>query len=125
MKLNVFMSIAAFLAALFGLAFLLAPVQTMAVYGVTLDISGQFIARYLGGAFLGIAVIGWSARNANPKDDLLQVILLGFFVMTAVSFVAAIFDALSSLGSNLVWSTVIIYLFLAIGFGYFRFIKSS
>lgn len=125
MKLNTFMTIAAFLAVIFGLAFLLIPVQTMAIYGVNLDISGQFIARYLGGAFLGIGIFAWLVRNTTLKDATMQAMLLGFFIMTAVSFVAAVFDALSSLGSSLVWSTVLIYLFLAAGFGYFRFLKSS
>jgi len=76
MKLNNFLSIAGILALLFGLAFLFVPVQTMAMYGVTLDISGQYVARYLGSAFLGIGVLNWSARNAKPNDGGVRAIIL-------------------------------------------------
>ena len=125
MKLNTFMSIAAVVAFLFGLSFLLAPVQTMSMYGVTLDVSGQYLGRYLGSAFLGVAVLTWFAKNANPKDVVTQSILLGEFALSITGFVVALFDKFYGVGNNLVWSTVIIYLLLAVGFGYFRFGKTS
>jgi hypothetical protein len=122
MKLNTFMTIASIVAFLFGLAFLLAPVLVMSMYGVALDISGQYIGRYLGSAFLGIAAIGWFARNAK-EDEAKRAILLGGFVVTLTGFVASLFDKFYGLGNALVWSTVVIYLLLAIGFGYFYFGK--
>lgn len=125
MKLNTFLSIAAIVAFLFGLAFLLVPVQTMSMYGVTLDISGQFIARYLGSAFIGVAIVAWLVRNASAKDELLRAFLLGNFVLTVTGFIAALFDVFLGPGNSLVWSTAIIYLLLAVGFGYFRFMKSA
>ena len=123
MKLNTFMSIAALVAFLFGLAFLLVPVQTMSYYGVDLDISGQYVARYLGSAFLGIAVITWYARNVDSDNKALRAILLGGFVLCATGFVASIFDVLYGPGNNLIWSTVAIYFLLSIGFGYHYFKK--
>ena len=124
MRLNTFMSIAAVVAFLFGLSFLLAPVQTLSMYGVTLDVSGHYLARYLGCAFLGFAVLTWFARNANLKDETMKAILLGEFTLCITSFVASLFDKFYGVGNNLVWSTVIIYLLLAVGFGYFRFSKT-
>jgi hypothetical protein len=121
-KLNTFMTIASIVAFIFGLAFLLAPVLVMSMYGVALDISGQYIGRYLGSAFLGIAAIGWFARNAK-EDEAKRAILLGGFVVTLTGFVASLFDKFYGLGNALVWSTVVIYLLLAIGFGYFYFGK--
>ena len=125
MKLNIFMSIAAIAAFLFGLAFLLVPVQTMSMYGVTLDISGQSVGRYLGSAFLGIAVLTWFARNTSPKDAAMRAIILGNFILCFTGFVASLFDVFYGPGNNMVWSTVILYLFLAMGFGYFQFGKSA
>lgn len=125
MKLNTFMSIAAVVAFLFGLAFLLAPVQTMSVYGVTLDISGQYLGRYLGSAFLGIAVLTWFARNAKPQEEGSRAIILGDFILCITGLVVALFDKFYGAGNNMVWSTVIIYLLLAVGFGYFQFGKSA
>ena len=122
MKLNIFMIITAIIAALFGLAFLLVPVQTMSMYGVTLDIPGQYLGRYLGSAFLGLAAIMWFARNAKA-DSTLRAILLGGFAVTLTGFVVALFDKFLGVGNAVVWSTVVIYLLLAIGFGYFYFGK--
>jgi hypothetical protein len=116
------MTITAIVAFLFGLAFLLMPVQTMSMYGVSLDVSGQFVGRYLGSAFLGLAVIVWFARNAKA-DNTLRAILLGGFVVTFTGFVVALFDKFFGPGNAVVWSTVGIYLLLAIGFGYFYFGK--
>ena len=122
MKLNTFMAIAAIVAFLFGLSFILMPVQTMSMYGVTLDISGQFIGRYLGSAFLGVAVLTWFARNTKGNGAL-RAILLGSFVLSLTGFVVALFDKFTGVGNALVWSTVVIYLLLGAGFGYFYFKK--
>jgi hypothetical protein len=124
MKLGTFMAIAAVIAFVFGLAFILVPVQTMAMYGVTLDESAQWLGRFLGSAYIGIAVVGWFARNA-AQDGALRAIVLGFFVLSLTGLIVAVLDGLSGSGNNLVWSTVIIYLFLALGFGYFQFTKPA
>lgn len=120
MKRDLFMSIAAVVAILFGLAFLLMPVQTMTMYGVDLDISGQFIARYLGSAFLGIGIVNWLARNSEDSKAL-RAVLLGFFIVSLTGLIVGVFDATTGVGNSLVWSTVVIYLLLAAGFGYFSF----
>ncbi|HCC78021.1 MAG TPA: hypothetical protein DEP80_00230 [Anaerolineae bacterium] len=125
MKLGTFMSISAVVGLLFGLAFILMPVQTMSMYGVALDVSGQYLARYLGSAFLGIAAILWFARNVMPKDEAMKAIIMGGFIMSATGFIASVFDALYGVGNSLVWSTVVIYFLLAAGFGYFQFGKSA
>ena len=122
MKLNTFMAIAAIVAFLFGLSFILMPVQTMSMYGVTLDITGQFVGRYLGSAFIGVAVLTWFARNTKGNGAL-RAILLGSFVLSLTGFVVALFDKFTGVGNALVWSTVVIYLLLGAGFGYFYFKK--
>jgi len=125
MKLSTFMSIVAVVSLLFGLSFLFMPVQTMAMYGTTLDVSGQYIGRYLGSAFLGLAVIMWMTRTDKPKEGAMKGIIMGGFILTLTGFVASIFDALYGGGNSLVWSTVAIYFLFALGFGYFQFVKSG
>ncbi len=122
MKLNTFMAIAAVLAFVFGLGFLLFPAQVMSLYGVTLEAGGQWVGRYLGSAFLGVSVLTWLARNAE-KDGALRAILLGVFVLSITGLAVAILDVIYGPGNALVWSTVAIYLFLTVGFGYFTFVK--
>ncbi len=122
MKFSTFMAIAAVLAFLFGLGFLLLPEQVLASYGITLEAAGQWVGRYLGSAFLGISVVTWLARNAE-KGATLRAIVLGFFVLGATGLVVAILDLIYGEGNALAWSTVAIYLFLTVGFGYFQFVK--
>lgn len=122
MKIATFMAIAAVLALVFGLAFILAPAQLMSLYGVTLEAGGQWVGRYLGSAFIGIAVLTWLSRNA-PQGEALRAVVLGLFILSITGLVVAVLDGLFGPGSGLVWSTVAIYLFLTLGFGYFQFIK--
>ena len=122
MKRGTFMAIAAVIAFVFGLAFILVPGQTMSAYGVTLDAAGQFVARYLGSAFLGVAVLTWFGRKAT-QGDALRAIVLGAFVLSVTGLVVAVLDGIYGSGNALVWSTVAIYLFLTVGFGYFQFAK--
>ena len=122
MKLGTFMAIAAVAALLFGLAFLLVPASLLSLYGITLDPSAQWVARYLGSAFLGIAALTWLGRAATSGPGL-RAILVGDFVISITGLVVAVFDRLYGPGNLLVWATVVIYLLLSLGFGYFVFMK--
>ena len=122
MRLALFMTLAAVAALLFGLAFLLVPASLLSLYGITLDPSAQWVARYLGSAFLGIAALTWLGRAATSGPGL-RAILVGGFVVSITGLVVAIFDRLYGSGNMLVWSTVVIYLLLSLGFGYFVFLK--
>ena len=124
MKQSTFMAIAAVLALVFGLAFLLIPAQLTSLYGITLEPDGQWIARCLGSAFIGTAVTTWFGKSA-PQDDALHAILLGDFVLSITGFIAAVLYAIFGSANALIWSTAAIYAFLTVGFGYFRFIKSA
>ena len=120
MKFNTFLAIAAVLAALYGLGFLLIPAITIGLYGITLDVNGLFVARYLGSAFLGVAVLNWLARGLTSQEAL-GPIILGDLVISVTGLVVAVWDAFAGAGNALSWVTVIIYLFLTLGFGYFQF----
>ena len=122
MKLPLFMTLAAIAALVFGLGFLLAPAALLSAYGITLDPSFQWVARYLGSAFLGIAAITWLGREASPGPGL-RAILVGGLLISITGLVVAILDRLYGPGNALVWLTVAIYLLLTLGFGYFVLVK--
>ena len=86
MKFATFMTIAAVLALVFGLGFILIPAQVISGYGITLEVAGQWIARYLGSAFIGVAAIAWLARNAEPGAALRAIILGNFIACLCISF---------------------------------------
>ena len=80
------LSLSALYMALVGLALMLFPIE-FGRDAVPADASPQLIAlmRLLGGPFLGIAVLNWLSRNAEPST--LRVVLLanivGFGAVTA------------------------------------------
>ena len=124
MKQGTFMLIAAALALVFGLAFILLPAQLMTAYGVTLQQGGLWVARYLGSAFLGIAVLNWLVRDVEEANAR-RAILLGDFVVSVTGLVVAMLDIRLGSGNALAWLNVAIYLFLSVGFGYFQFFRRA
>jgi hypothetical protein len=120
---NLFL-INAIIALFFGVVFVLLPQDTLAQYGVKmLPKAGILVARLFGSALLGLAIISWFARSFTR--DVQQDIILGLFVLSGVGFVVTLLAQLDGVVNSLGWTTVVIYLLLALGFGYFRFIKTK
>ena len=124
MKLNMFMAIVAVVAGLFGLGFVFVPEQVLSFYGAAPDAGTNYMTQLFGAALLGFAIILWLCKDAEDSP-VRQAILLGLFVAEGVGFVVALITQLGGAINALGWSTVIIYLLFALGFGYFRFIKSA
>jgi uncharacterized membrane protein len=88
MKLKIVLTVAAIYLALLGLGFMFAPRQT-GVEAVPEDASPALIAylRLFGGPFLGIAVLNWMTRNAEPSATRNAIVLaniVGFGCVTAM-----------------------------------------
>lgn len=124
MKLNTLMAITSILGFVFGLAFFLVPAQSMALYGVPQEVTGQWNLRYLGSAFLGVAAVNWLAKNAS-EGGALRAIVLGTFFFAVTGLLVAVFHGLYGPGNALVWLNAVIYLFMTLGYGYFHFKKPA
>ena len=124
MKLSVFLVITAVIACLFGLAFVFIPGPLLSLYGNTLSPGGLFVARLFGAALLGYAMLTWLARKAE-QSEARKAIILSLFISEAIGFIVALIGQFSGVVNALGWSTVIIYLLLALGFGYFQFVNQS
>jgi hypothetical protein len=124
MKISTLFTIGAIVTFVFGVSFILLPAQVLSLYGITLDVGGLFIARYLGASFLGIAALAWLARNA-PASATRKAIELALFVTSLFGLVVALFDVFAGVGNGLVWSTVVIYLLFGLGFGYYAFLAAE
>lgn len=85
--LRLTLTISAIYLALVGLGLMLAPLQ-FGVGAVPADASPELIAllRLLGGPFLGIAVLNWLARDAEPspaRDAIVIANIIGFGAVAA------------------------------------------
>jgi hypothetical protein len=124
MKLSTFLVIAGVLGLVFGVPFALGPAQMASLYGVTLEGGSLVVARLFGAALIQIGLISLLARNVTASE-MKQAITLSGVVGAGVGFIAALLGQLAGLANALGWSTVAIYLLLALGFGYFQFMRRA
>ncbi len=124
MKLSKLLLVNSIVSGVFGIAFVLIPWQVLKFYGVQADPALNYMGQLFGAAIFGFAVLSWSARNAGPSEAR-KAIVLALFIGNCLGFVVALIAQLGNVVNALGWSTVAIYLLLALGFGYFQFIKSS
>ena len=118
-NVTTFASIAAFI---FALGFILMPARLTSFYNVTLNDAGIFIAQLFGASLLGYGLLNWFGRDFDDRDAR-QALLTANFATDTVGFIFALLGQLGGVSwvNSLGWSTVLIYLILAVGFGYLRF----
>ena len=124
MKLGNLFAVNAVIAGLFGLAFVFAPAQLLAQYGLVVDAGFGLVAQLFGAALVGYAILTWLVRKVGDSEAR-RAIVLALFISDGVAFVLALIAQLKGLVNSLGWSTVAIYLLLAVGFAYFHFAKPS
>ena len=124
MTLRNFLLVASLLAFAFGLGFVLIPQQLTPLYNITLDPGGVFVGQLFGAALLGFGVLNWMIRSVRDLQAL-QVVVLANLLGDGIGFIIALLSQLAGVGgvNALGWSTVAVYLVLALGFAYFRFVK--
>ena len=123
MKLSTLMIIKAIVCLGFGIAILFFPNLLFSLFGVTLGAAGLFVAREYGASLIGNLALTWYARKAEESKTR-RAIILDLFIYDAIGFVVALVYTLNGTLNFLGWGVVALYLFLAIGYGYFWFAKS-
>jgi len=120
MNVRTFLSITAVIAFVYGIGFILFPAGLTNLYGVTLEPIGIYVAQLFGAVLLGLAIINWSARDARVMDG----VLTGNLVANTIGFLVTLSGQVGQTGgiNALGWFTVVLYLFLAVGHGYYRFV---
>ena len=121
MKLSSFLAAKAIISLAFGLGFVVIPAVVWSIYGLTLDPAEIMMTRFFGACLLGIGLICWFTRNADFK--VLKGITLSLCIADTIGFIIALTAQLSDIVNTLGWINVAIWLFLALGLGYFRFLK--
>jgi hypothetical protein len=119
-----FFAILAVLSFLFGIGFVLAPDRVLANYGIEHSPALALLGRLFGGALLTLGVILWLARDFRDEAAV-RAALIGGLAGDVVNLVVATMGTLAGTTNALGWSTVLIYLFGAVGSGYFLVARTS
>jgi hypothetical protein len=119
-KLRTLFTITAVVATLFGVALLLVPEPFTEFYNAELGDAGSHLGRLLGVAYIGFGIIAWMAKESQDSTAR-RAIILGYFVSFVLAFLVALIDQIRFNFSAMGWSTVVIDLLFAIGYGYFQF----
>ena len=118
MKFKTLMIIKAVVCLGFGPLLLFVPGPLLNLLGSSFAPGAALTAREYGAALIGNLFLAWFARNAD-KSVARRAIILDLFVYDAIAFVAVLLIQLAG-GMNLLgWGIVAVYLFFALGFGYF------
>jgi len=118
MKFKTLMVIKAVVCLGFGPLLLFWPGPLLTLLGSSFGPGAAITAREYGAALLGNFMLTWIARNAE-ESVARRAIVWDLFVYDAIAFVAMLLIQLSGGLDLLGWGVVAIYLFFALGFGYF------
>lgn len=124
MKLKTLFIITSIVALVFGVVFVIIPTQVYSLYGIEADAGLNYMGQLFGAALIAIGLITWYSRNVADSDAR-KAIILSIFIAHGIGFVVALIGQLNNVVNALGWLTVVIYLLLTIGFGYFQFSKPS
>lgn len=123
MNLRTFFTIAAVVALVYALGTLFIPTQMGAMYGFGNSPSEVLLARFFGVELLVLGIAYWLARDTSPANARPFIVggLIGNLVGAYFSLTGTLGGVMNSLG----WSSVAVYLLLALGFAYFQFMAPS
>jgi hypothetical protein len=97
----------------------------LAAYNVVLSAAGLFIARLLGCAFLGYAIISWLVRNEAVSSTAVRGVVISLWVSDLLAFAFSLYYQLQGIANGLGWLTVALYLLLGLGFLYYYVVKPT
>lgn len=114
----------AILALIYAFGDLIIPKAIVALYYVNKTPTPEVLLalRFFGWGLLAVGLITAFAAN-TPHSEAKQAIVKGLFTADVIGLIVSLMGVFNGTFNAFGWSAVIIYLFLACGFGYFWFIK--
>jgi hypothetical protein len=123
MKLSTFLMVKAIICFIFGIGYAVVPVTVGEMYAINLDPDGVLMARFFAALLIGIGLVLCLLRNADW--NILKVITLSLCIADTIGFIIALVGQLAGVMNGLGWIIVAIWFLLALGLGYFRFLKPA
>ena len=118
MKFKTLMIIKALVCLVLGIPILVFSKWFYSLFGVTLDAASIYPAQQYGASLIGNFLLTWFAQYAKDTNARCSIIR-GMTVYNGIGLVVSLMAVLSKNMNVLGWSTVAIYLFFTLGFGYF------
>ncbi len=120
MKFKTLMIIKAIICVSFGFLFLVFPGFLLNLMVAELGPGGLYTARLYGASLAGTLLLSWFSQDAG-KSSARRAIILDLFIYDGIGLIVSLFAVLSGVLNWLGWGIVAVYLFLAVGYGYFWF----
>jgi hypothetical protein len=120
MKLTLFLALAAAIAIIYGVAFIVVPDFVAVTYGMTPNAALDLLARYFGLTLLGQGVVVWLIKDA-VDGKVLRGFLSGFALQSAIGLLVSIWGTVGGIMNGMGWSAVLIYALLLAGYLYYLF----
>jgi len=117
MSSKLYLTIAAVLAILYGIGFVLIPAKMGELYGVQPEPHAILNVQYFGSALLAWGVILWFARDLDWAA--VRGVLIGSVVGDAVGGLLSVWAIVEGLVNAFGWTSVVIYVLLLLGGLYF------
>jgi hypothetical protein len=124
MKLSTVFILNAIVTLVYGIAFILAPLMVLSIYGITQGPGAVMMGRYFGSAAISIGLVAWFARNSG-ESEARRAIVLGLFISFIIGLLVSAHGTLSGAMSAVGWTAVLLYLFFVLSYGYFLFVNQE
>lgn len=112
------MVIKAIVCLVLGLFALVAPKILYGIFGIKLEGAGIYPAWEYGASLIGNFLLTWFARYARESKGR-RAIIKGMTFYNALGFIATLIAVIMGWMNPLGWLVVALYLFFAVGFGFF------
>jgi hypothetical protein len=113
MTAKTFLTISSIFAMLYGLAFLLFPGQSIAIYGTEPESHLILLVRYFGSALLAFGVLEWFGKDFRDWEAV-RAVLIAVIVLNGVGLLVTLWGMAEGLLNSTAWSSIILYaVFLA------------
>jgi hypothetical protein len=114
MNAKLYLTIAAIVALLYGLGFVLIPGGLAALYGVAPEPDIKLTLRFFGATLLALGVVEWFAKDFRDWEAVRGVLIAGL-VGNAVGCVVNLRGTFLGLMNGLAWSSTLVYVLLLVG----------
>lgn len=122
MKLRNLLIISTVVTLIYGIVLVLTPATMLSLHGVTQGPGEKLMGQFFGAALIAIGLLTWVARNVADSEAQ-QPIIVALLISNALGVIVSVMGTVSGVMNAVGWMPAAIYLLLALGFAYLRFVK--